>query len=50
MTDFYMIYKRVDKYLKEKKILNQKYFFLNLILILCRQVYGGAETMLRMMR
>ena len=37
-----MIYEPVDKYLKEKKILNQKYFrSLHLILILCRQPTGG---------
>ena len=37
-----MIYKRVDKYLKESWIGNiENIFFLQLILIWCRQATGG---------
>ena len=37
-----MIYKPVDKYFKKKNI-ESKIFFLHLILIWCRQDYGGAD-------
>ena len=36
-----MIYKRVEKYLKEKNIESKIFFSLHLILIWCRQPTGG---------